>query len=231
MQPWAALVIPLAALGKQGKGPPPLKRTKTVDEAVKKDLIMILLEVYMSGGCVVYCFRRRTTELTLKPKLASETTADRTARLLNSQAMNLEVLDVVAKLPPEWPLRVLSTFVSRSLRRTLHARHEGQIVKAISQGQNLAVAESTWAIVREQGMVIEEPLSGDEGEEDEEGEKLGLDLGERVEGQPASFNEKAGLHHEVAFADDDQRNEVLGPGEDVVDISVSPPSHPYNVGP
>lgn len=210
LQPWAALVIPLAALGKQGKGPPPLKRTKTVDEAVKKDLIMILLEVYMSGG---------------------ETTADRTARLLNSQAMNLEVLDVVAKLPPEWPLRVLSTFVSRSLRRTLHARHEGQIVKAISQGQNLAVAESTWAIVREQGMVIEEPLSGDEGEEDEEGEKLGLDLGERVEGQPASFNEKAGLHHEVAFADDDQRNEVLGPGEDVVDISVSPPSHPYNVGP
>ena len=52
LQPWAALVIPLAALGKQGKGPPPMKRTKTVDEAVKKDLVMVLLEVYMSGGCV-----------------------------------------------------------------------------------------------------------------------------------------------------------------------------------
>ena len=143
--------------------------------------------------------------------------------------MNLDVLDVVAKLPAEWPLRVLSTFVSRSLRRTLHARHEGQIVKAISQGQNLAIAENTWAVIREQGMVIEEPLSGDEEDEEEEGEKLGLDLGDRVAGEPASFNEKAELHHEVTFADDG-----AVPGEDVVDISVSPQSHSgvgYNVGP
>ncbi|KAI1785956.1 hypothetical protein LXA43DRAFT_1035560 [Ganoderma leucocontextum] len=209
LQPWAALVIPLAAPGKQSRGAPPLKRTKTVDEDVKKDLIMVLLEVYMAGG---------------------ETTADRIAQLLNSQAMNLDVLDVVAKLPGEWPLRVLSTFVTRSLRRTLHARHEGQIVKAISQGQNLAIAERTWAVVREQGMVIEEPVSGDEGEDGEEGEKLGLDLGERVEGQPASFDEKVGLHHEVAFADDS----ATEAGEDVVDISVSPQSHSgvgYNVGP
>ena len=143
--------------------------------------------------------------------------------------MNLDVLDVVAKLPAEWPLRVLSTFVSRSLRRTLHARHEGQIVKAISQGQNLAIAENTWAVIREQGMVIEEPISGDE-DEDEEGEKLGLDLGDRVAGEPASFNEKAELRHEVTFSDDG----AMRPGEDVVDISVSPQSHSgvgYNVGP
>ena len=54
MQPWAALVTPLAAPGKQGQGQTrsaaPLKKTKTVDEEVKKDLVMILLEVYMSGG-------------------------------------------------------------------------------------------------------------------------------------------------------------------------------------
>ena len=72
------------------------------------------------------------------------------------------------------------------------------------------------------------------GKEEGEREKLGLELGERVEGQPASFNEKAELHHEVSFADDGQRNGGGGAGEDVVDISVSPPSHPgmgYNVGP
>ena len=102
-------------------------------------------------------------------------------------------------------------------------------MKAISQGQNLAIAENTWAVIREQGMVIEEPLSGDEEDEEEEGEKLGLDLGDRVAGEPASFNEKAELHHEVTFADDG-----AVPGEDVVDISVSPQSHSgvgYNVGP
>ena len=54
LQPWAALVTPLAAPGKQGqaRSAAPLKKTKTVDEEVKKDLVMILLEVYMSGGYV-----------------------------------------------------------------------------------------------------------------------------------------------------------------------------------
>ncbi|CDO71043.1 hypothetical protein BN946_scf184844.g47 [Trametes cinnabarina] len=196
LQAWAALVTPLAAPGKPVKsGSASMKRTKTVDEEVKKDLIMILLEVYMSGG---------------------ETTADRTAKLLNSQAMNLDVVNVISMIPPEWPLRILSTFVTRSLRRTLHEHHEGQIIKAISQGQNLAVAEQTWEIIRQEGAIIEEPL------EDEEdtgiGEKLGLDLGERVQGEPASFNEKivlppVDLHH--------SSEEDEGDGS-VVDISVSP---------
>ena len=55
LQPWAALVTPLAA---PGKPQPPqragsIQRQKTVDEDVKKNLVMILLEVYMSGGCVL----------------------------------------------------------------------------------------------------------------------------------------------------------------------------------
>ena len=53
LQPWAALVTPLAAPGKQPKpGAAPMKRQKTVDDDVVKNLVMILLEVYMSGGCV-----------------------------------------------------------------------------------------------------------------------------------------------------------------------------------
>ncbi|TBU43879.1 hypothetical protein BD309DRAFT_959701 [Dichomitus squalens] len=211
LQPWAALVAPLASPGKQGqgqaKGAPQLKKTKTVDEEVKKDLVMTLLEVYMSGG---------------------EATADRTAKLLNSQAMNLDVLDVIGKIPPEWSLRILSTFITRSFRRTLHGRHEGQIVKAISQGQNLAVREHAWLILREEGAVVEEPASDDEGQEEGEVEveekKLGLELGERVEGQPASFNEKLGLQLSENGEDAE---------ESVVDISVSPQSHPtvgYDVG-
>jgi hypothetical protein len=83
-------------------------------------------------------------------------TSDRTAHLLNSQAMNLDVVDVstsspflvhpltcsqkvIPLVPPDWPLNVMSSFLARSFRRTLHAKHEGQIVKAISAGQNLEV--------------------------------------------------------------------------------------------
>ncbi|KAI0754157.1 hypothetical protein C8Q80DRAFT_1216335 [Daedaleopsis nitida] len=201
LQPWAALVTPLAAPGKTQKpGAAPMKRQKTVDEDVKKDLVMILLEVYMSGG---------------------ETTADRTAQLLNSQAMNLDVVDVISMIPPEWPLRILSTFVTRSLRRTLHAHHEGQIVKAISAGQNLAVAEMTWSVIREQGALVEEAIDdgADDSEDGDGGEKLGLELGERVQGEPGSFNEKVPLHDQ--FSDD----AAAADGDaSTVDINVTPSS-------
>ena len=78
----------------------------------------------------------------------------RTSRLLNAQAMNLDVVDVsihrsarprrdltrraqvVDLVPPEWSLSTISSFLSRSFRRTLHARQEGQIIKAIATAQN-----------------------------------------------------------------------------------------------
>lgn len=89
------------------------------------------------------------------PTLLRSSAADQTARLLNAQAVHLDVVDVrlrrsarlcrtddvqvVSAVPPTWPLAKLSSFLSRSLRRTLHARHEGMIVKAIAAGQNLEV--------------------------------------------------------------------------------------------
>lgn len=99
---------------------------------------------------------------------------NRTARLLNAQAVNLDVVDVrsvfstqmiscanfylivrylfcpldprrlrhsqvIQLVPPDWPVSAMSSFLTRSFRRTLHASHEGQIIKAISSGQNLEV--------------------------------------------------------------------------------------------
>ncbi|KZT07025.1 uncharacterized protein LAESUDRAFT_652182 [Laetiporus sulphureus 93-53] len=161
LQPWAALLAPPTS-GKTRPGAPPLNRLATVDGDLKKSLIKILLEVYMSGG---------------------EEMAEQTARFLNAQAMNLDELSVIALVPPEWPLRVLSTFVARSLRRTLHARHEGLIVKAISAGENLTVTEKAWYPLREAGALIEE--AADDGPV--EGEKLD------EKGQPMSFDEKVSL--------------------------------------
>lgn len=42
----------------------------------------------------------------------------------------------------------MSSFLARSFRRTLHARHEGQIIKAISAGQNLEVSYTPFMIFR-----------------------------------------------------------------------------------
>ncbi|KAG8895171.1 hypothetical protein FRB99_000733, partial [Tulasnella sp. 403] len=42
--------------------------------------------------------------------------------------------------------------------RTLHEHHEGQIIKAISSGQNLQVSDAAYEAFREEGAMVEEPL-------------------------------------------------------------------------
>ena len=85
--------------------------------------------------------------------------------------------------------------MTRSLRRTLHARHEGQLVKAIAASQNLAVAEETWLVLREQGAMVEEAESDDELAENEKlVEKVGLALAARQDVEEEHHDEKVGLH-------------------------------------
>lgn len=83
-------------------------------------------------------------------------TAKQTAALLNAQSVHLDVLEVghivgmwvqpdiqvLALVPPEWPLDVVSSFFQRSLRRQLHDKASGEILKAISAGQNMEVSLS-----------------------------------------------------------------------------------------
>lgn len=126
--------------------------------------------------------------------------AERTAQLLDAQAMNLDVAEVLTTIPPEWPLRVLSTFLSRSFRRTLHQHHESQLIKAISASENLAVAERTWAVLRDEGALVEEAI--------DDGSDGGVEAGEKVSPEEGALglhlNEKLGLHH--AYEDDDVVN-------------------------
>lgn len=95
-------------------------------------------------------------------------------------------------VPTTWPLRTLSTYLTRSLRRTQHIAHEGQIVRAICAGQNLAVLESTFEVLREEGAIVEEAVS-----DDEEGGKV-------EEGVVKSFDEKV-----VLRGGDEDRAEVV----------------------
>ncbi|KDQ52181.1 hypothetical protein JAAARDRAFT_40532 [Jaapia argillacea MUCL 33604] len=186
LHPWAALVTGANSKSSNKVGAVPLGRLKTVDAQLKKSLLRILLEVYMSSG---------------------DSAPDRTARLLNSQGMNLNVVDVISLVPPDWPVHVLSTFLARSFRRSLHCQHEGQIFKAISLGQNLEVMERTWLVLREQGAVVEEAMDDDDDSDDGE-------VDEKAEGL---LDEKTTLQleehptHDVADIDIDEAvNQHLG---------------------
>ncbi|RDB17168.1 Transforming growth factor-beta receptor-associated protein 1 [Hypsizygus marmoreus] len=177
-----------------GTRPSAMARQKSVvDEWRKKELLKILLEVYMSDG---------------------EVSTGRAAHLINSQAMNLDVLDVISLVPPNWPLHLMSSFLARSFRRTLHDRHEGKIVKTLSAGQNLEVKDETWAILREEGMIVEEAAESDGNESETDGgfgekqalaEKLALHLGDLAAGTDdihvedgGARSEKAGLSGEAS---------------------------------
>ncbi|KAF8155687.1 hypothetical protein B0H34DRAFT_714373 [Crassisporium funariophilum] len=159
LQVWATTLFSLPATT---KGPTPLTRLKTVNEELKRDLLKILLEVYMTAE-----------------------QSDRAAHLLNAQAINLDVLDVISLVPSNWPINTMTSFLSRSFRRTLHARQEGKIIKNISAGQNLEVKDRTWDILREEDAIIEEALEDDDDEDTEE------------EGGPQSFDEKQALAEKV----------------------------------
>ncbi|KAJ7063354.1 hypothetical protein C8F01DRAFT_984930 [Mycena amicta] len=119
-------------------------RQKTVVHATAKrrELLKTLLQVYMED----------------------DEGSGRAADLVNSQAKNLDVIDVMPMVPPKWPLAAISSFLTRSLRRTVDARHQGRIVRAMSAGQNLDVKERTWLILREEGMVVEEAVDDDQGD-------------------------------------------------------------------
>ncbi|EJC97726.1 uncharacterized protein FOMMEDRAFT_162532 [Fomitiporia mediterranea MF3/22] len=146
LQRWAALVSGVApTLGSSASASSMGSGAKVADEATRRELLKVLLGVYMSGG---------------------ESTMNRTSRLLNSQAINLDVTDVIDLVPPKWPLNTMSSFLACSLRRTLHTRHEGQIIKAISAGQNIEVVDNAYQTLREAGAVIEEPLDSDDGDDE-----------------------------------------------------------------
>ncbi|KDR79882.1 hypothetical protein GALMADRAFT_61975 [Galerina marginata CBS 339.88] len=168
LQDWVTVLfgLPPPTKGVNGKaaGPAAMTRLKTVNEDLKKELLKILLEVYMDVE-----------------------QSDRAAQLLNAQAMNLDVLDVISLVPSKWPVNMMTSFLSRSFRRTLHIQQEGKIIKNISAGQNLEVKDRTWDVLREEGAIIEEEAEEDDDDDTEE------------EGGPQSFDEKVVLAEQVAL--------------------------------
>ena len=98
---------------------------------------------------------------------------ERAARLVNAQAASLDILDVgiltplnikyasdfrqvIGLTPSDWPLTMVTPFLSRSYRIILHSEKEGKIVKNISAAQNLEVKDRTWNILRDEGAIVEE---------------------------------------------------------------------------
>ncbi|EJD51169.1 hypothetical protein AURDEDRAFT_99287 [Auricularia subglabra TFB-10046 SS5] len=172
LQAWAALV----------GGPKPPARRPTLraptngggaqeegEDGQQHELVKILMQVYMTSGSGAY---------------------DQTAKLLNAQAVHLDVVDVMSEVPSTWPIAKLSSFLSRSLRRTLHARHEGMIIKAIAAGQNLEATDAAYVHTLAQGALIEE-VNPDEDEDEMKNailEKVAEKMGDAADDEVHEFH-------------------------------------------
>ncbi|TDL25106.1 hypothetical protein BD410DRAFT_819897 [Rickenella mellea] len=199
LQRWATLVAGTKGINASAS----MERQKSADGGTQRELLRVLLGVYMSGG---------------------KATADRTARLLNSQAINLDVADVLALVPPDWPLNALSSFLARSFRRTLHTEHEGALVKAICEGQNLEISDRTYEILRSEGAVIEEPASDeeDDGDGGDVNEKEKADEGDSVH----DSDEVPVVHEKDARLSEKVAGIVLADGGDGGEETSLPPPPP-----
>ncbi|CAE6479542.1 unnamed protein product [Rhizoctonia solani] len=111
------------------------RRNVSVTEEKRRELLKTLMEVYTLGG---------------------EATAIQTAQLLNSQARNFDAVQVLEAIPESWSLSVISSFLERSLRRTMHESREGMILKHISAGQNLTAVDDAMQVIKDEGYVVEE---------------------------------------------------------------------------
>ncbi|EUC65528.1 transforming growth factor-beta receptor-associated protein, putative, partial [Rhizoctonia solani AG-3 Rhs1AP] len=131
------------------------RRTAPVTEEKRRELLKTLMEVYTLGG---------------------EATAIQTAQLLNSQARNFDAVQVLEAIPEAWSLSVISSFLERSLRRTMHESREGMILKHISAGQNLAIVDDAMQVIKDEGYVVEEADDDDDVDSDAVLQQDPLDL-------------------------------------------------------
>ncbi|KAH8832816.1 hypothetical protein DL96DRAFT_1583497 [Flagelloscypha sp. PMI_526] len=185
--PKTAMSVTVQSLAHHTEGPAESLFTfEAVDEKLRKELIRTLLEVYMSDEGA-----------------GPSSGKTKPSNLMNSQAVNLDVLDIVS-----------ISFLSRSLRRNVHASYEGKIVKAITAGQNLQVKDDAWDVLRDAGYFIEEAEEGAENG----GASDDLDEPEEV------FDEKQGLGVELVPPVFDEKSVLNGapwsdePGVDEVGI-------------
>ena len=113
---------------------------------------------------------RMMVEMALAQGLAREGAADRApyppavlARLLQAQAAHLDPAEAIGLMPAEWPLELAQPFLNGALRRTLHARQEGMLLKGLANSQNLETAWQLGEKLARRNGVLQRATAGEAG--------------------------------------------------------------------
>ncbi|GAA5979077.1 hypothetical protein JCM5350_007058 [Sporobolomyces pararoseus] len=118
----------------------------------------------------------------------SAAASKRISKILETQAINLDTIEVLPLIPDSFPLDLLEPFLSRSIRRSLHLQQESSILKNLASGQNLVVSEKLFTVQEKFGPTLGRPKQGGgggmgEGLNEKEKEKNVIQLEKGVEGE------------------------------------------------
>lgn len=116
-------------------------------ESKRKDLLNILIKIQLERS---------------GPATASLRDQQRTAHIIETQAIRISAKEILPSIPNDWPLPLMERFLIRNMRRTLHERYERKLVKALLQSQTLDTSLQYWEITESMGGVLAEEARDDE---------------------------------------------------------------------
>lgn len=135
---------------------PTISLTPSQKEDKKKELLNMLIKIQLERS---------------SPATASLKDQQRTAHIIETQAMRISAKEILPSIPDDWPLPLMESFLIRNMRRTVHERYERKLVKALLQSQTLDTSLRYWEITESMGGLLAEEADDDSENGDEISEK------------------------------------------------------------
>ncbi|GAA5915979.1 hypothetical protein JCM6882_003485 [Rhodosporidiobolus microsporus] len=142
----AKLELPFNKRARRHASQSPAKREE--EERRRKELARLLVEM---------CLAQRPPAGDAKEDEEEQTVAseEQIARLLETQAIQLDTLEILPLLPASYPLPLLTPYLSRSLLRSLHAQQEASLLKSLAAAQNLDISGKLFEMQKRAGPVVD----------------------------------------------------------------------------
>lgn len=159
-----SLPVPSTLLRKDGRrkaacGPSPLPASPLAEkESQRRELLALLIRITLSQSATA-------------PEEQRVGEQARASHVIETQGIRLSAVEMLQSIPDEWPLALMDGFVTRSLRRSLHARYEQKLVKALLQGQMVNTSIRYFEVTEALGGTLAEEAGDDDGNGEELDEK------------------------------------------------------------
>lgn len=147
--------------------------TPAQKEEKRKELLNMLIKIQLERS---------------SPSTASLQDQERTAHIIETQAIRISAKEILPSIPNDWPLPLMESFLIRNMRRTLHERYERKLVKALLQSRTVDTSLKYWEITEGMGGVLAE--EADDGSEN--GDVLAREKGPSAESAQVVYLEKTG---------------------------------------